>query len=141
MSVRKLDPQDHLETNSGSRLFRVSMFLYFIQPFKKTKQNRIVILLTLGYLCIFSFICASLRDLVISGASSNNFLKGTSGKETRRGYRETSCEIKSRPQESTGGKMSTKCFVLFPRLVCGRACGRACVGARFEARDELLWSA
>ena len=95
------------------------------------QKNGIVILLTLGYLCIFSFICASLRDLVISGASSNNFLKGTSEKETRRGYNQTSCEIKSSPQESTGGKMSTKCFVLYPDScvavhVCAyvRACTR-----------------
>lgn len=31
--------------------------------------------LTLGYLSIFSFICDFLRALVISGASSKNFLK------------------------------------------------------------------
>lgn len=44
--------------------------------FKNEIQHSIGIMillfaLTLGYLSIFSFICASLRDLVISGASSN----------------------------------------------------------------------
>lgn len=38
--------------------------------------------LTLGYLSIFSFICDSLRDLVISGASSKNFLKNEGQRET-----------------------------------------------------------
>lgn len=40
--------------------------------------------LTLGYLSIFSFICDSLRDLVISGASSNNFLRNEGQRERDR---------------------------------------------------------
>lgn len=35
----------------------------------------LLLVLTLGYLSIFSFICASLRDLVINGVSSKDFLE------------------------------------------------------------------
>lgn len=97
-----------------------SAYVIRTRTFKKQDRDYLSLVLTLGYLSIFSFIWASFRDLVISGASSNDFLEEW---ERKRG--DGRMRNKKQTVGVNKGKDEQKMFHPLPWLVCGRACVRA----------------
>lgn len=69
--------------------------------------------LTWGYLSIFSLICASLKDLVISGASSKNFLH-------KLGKQRENTVVRSRPPRREEVTRVKRRANTSSRLMCGR---------------------
>lgn len=79
------------------------------------KDGPIVVLigLTLGYLSIFSFICASLKAFVISGASSNNFLQML-------GKRRGNIAVRNKPLTERTPQIKRGEENIQSQLLCGR---------------------